>query len=96
MAAAQTINTRVHTFNDRDSAARAGEGLLMIISVIVTALGQQGQQPISLQPERGYFNSNNWPQPAAGIDVLPLLSVCCSPRSDAAKLPDEKKKIKKK
>lgn len=90
VAAAQIIHTRAGAFDDRVSAAQAGEGL-MIISIIGTALGQQGQQLILLQPERGYFNSSNWPQPAAGIDVLPLLSVCCSPCSDAAVLPDEHK-----
>lgn len=88
MAAAPIINTRAHAFNDRDSPAQAGKALMIIISIIVTTLGQQGQQLILLQSERGYFNSSNWPQPAAGIDVLPLFSVCCS---DAAALPDEHK-----
>lgn len=88
MAAAQTINTRARASNDRGSAAQAGKGLVIIISIIVTALGQQGQQLILLQSERGYFNSSNWPQPAAGIDVLPLFSACCS---DAAALPKEHK-----
>lgn len=91
VAAAQKINTRARAFNGRDSAAQAAKALMTIISVIVTALGQQGQQLILLQSERGYFHSSNWPQPAAGIDVLPLLSVCCLPCSDAAAVPHEHK-----
>lgn len=47
----------------------------MIISIIVTVLGQQGQQLILLQSEKVYFNSSNWPQPPA-TDVLPLLPAC--------------------
>lgn len=63
----------------------------MIISIIVTLLGQQGQQLILLQSEKGYFNSTNWPQPPATIDVLPLIFACCSPCSYAAALQDEHK-----
>lgn len=62
-----------------------------MISIIVTALGQQGQQLILLQSGKGYFNSNNCPQPPAATDVLPLLSACCLPCSYAAALQDEHK-----
>lgn len=63
----------------------------MILSIIVTVLGQQSQQLILLQSQKGYFNSSNCPQTPSTIDVLPLLSARCLPCSYAAALQDEHK-----